>query len=113
MDFNCPYCGTGIEVCHDDGFGYEQDVKHQMECPSCEKNFVFQTYISFDYDVEIADCLNDDDHDYKLLTTYPREFSKMECKGCGERRELTDDERIENNIGTKEDYFKSLKNSNG
>lgn len=35
MDLNCPYCDKELEVCHDDGFGYEEGVKHQMECSGC------------------------------------------------------------------------------
>jgi len=29
---NCPYCGAEQEICHDDGYGYEEDVLHQQEC---------------------------------------------------------------------------------
>lgn len=108
MDLECPYCEKGLEVCHDDGFGYEEGVKHQMECRYCEKSFVFETSISFYYEPEKADCLNDDKHDYKLTSTCPKEFSEMECTMCGDRRDLTDDERLKFNIDTKENYFKKL-----
>lgn len=108
MDLQCPYCEKGQEVCHDDGFGYEQDVKHAMECGHCGKSFVFLTAISFHYEPEKADCLNDDQHHYKISNTFPNEFSSMECTMCGDRRELTDDERKEYNIGTKDSYFQSL-----
>ena len=110
MDIECPYCGKELEICHDDGFGYEEGVKHQMECKYCEKSFVFETSISFYYEPEKADCLNDGKHQYKLSHTYPKEFSEMVCIMCNDRRDLTEQERIDNNIGTKEDYFKSLEN---
>jgi len=108
-DLECPYCNVELEVNHDDGFGYEEDTDHQMECDECGKSFVFQTSISYHYTSQKADCLNDDNHDFKLTSTAPKEFSKMRCIMCGDERELTDEERVEFNIGTKEDYFKKLK----
>jgi len=58
-DAECPYCGAGIEICHDDGYGYEEGVKHNQECGKCGKTFVFETSIWFNYDTEKADCLNE------------------------------------------------------
>jgi len=110
MDINCPYCDAELEICHDDGFGYEEDVKHQMECGECDKNFVFSTSILFCYDAEKADCLNNEKHNYKLTITAPKEFSKMRCTYCDDERELTDDEREEFNIGTKSSYFDKINN---
>jgi len=110
MDLECPYCEKELNICHDDGFGYAEDVKHQMECDNCGKSFVFQTSISFYYEPEKADCLNDGNHDYKMTATAPKEFTQIECTMCGERRELTDNERTEFKIGTKESYFKNLNN---
>ena len=46
---------------------------------------------------------------YSMTSTFPKEFSQMECTMCGDIRELTDVERTEFNIGTKESYFESLK----
>jgi hypothetical protein len=109
MDLECPYCGKEIDICHDDNFGYEEGIKHQMECPYCQKIFVFETSISFYYEPEKADCLNDGKHDYQLTNTYPIEFSKMRCSMCDDERELTEEERKQYNIGTKESYFERLK----
>lgn len=108
MDLECPYCGKGIDICHDDGFGYQEDVSHEMECEHCGKSFVFNTSISYHYHPYKADCLNDGKHDFQLTTTYPREWTQMECSMCGERRELTDEEKKANDIGSKELYFESL-----
>lgn len=108
MDLNCPYCDAGLEVCHDDGFGYEEDVKHEMECSHCGKQFIFKTSVVFHYEPEKADCLNDGKHEYEITTTVPKEFSEMKCTICGKEREMTDEERLEFNIGTKEDYFKKI-----
>ena len=95
-DINCPYCDAELDICHDDGFGYEEGVKHEMECDKCNKRFVFETSISFYYEPYKADCLNDGEHDWFATTTIPREWTKMECRGCGEIRKPTDEEM--NNI---------------
>ena len=105
MDLECPYCGKELEVCHDDGFGYEEGVKHQMNCQHCGKSFVFETSISFYYEPERADCLNGSNHEWKSTNTYPKFFSKMKCVMCGEERELTDEERKEFDIETKQEYM--------
>lgn len=110
MDLQCPYCNADLEVCHDDGFGYAEGVKHQMECYECNKNFVFETTISFYYDPEKADCLNGSPHEWKLTKTTPVEFSQMYCTMCDEHRELTDEERKTHSIGTKESFYESLNN---
>lgn len=109
-DINCPYCDAGLEINHDDGFGYDEDILHQQECDKCRKYFVFRTSISFNYEAEKADCLNDKDHKYDRTNTAPKEFSKMRCEYCDDEREMTDKERVGFGIGTKESYFKSLEN---
>lgn len=95
MDLNCPYCEKGLYVIHDDGFGYEENVKHQMECGNCGKSFVFETSISIYYESERADCLNDGNHEWKPQNCYPKEFTRMECQSCGETRNPTEDEMKE------------------
>lgn len=110
MDLECPYCENEFNICHDDGFGYAEGVKHHIECPNCEKSFVFETSISFDYEPSVADCLNGGSHDWKLTRTYPKCFSQMECSWCGDKRELTQKERTDFEIETKESYFTNLNN---
>lgn len=111
MDIECPYCEKEFDICHDDGFGYAEGVKHKIECPHCEKLFVFETSISFYYEAEKADCLNNGKHNYQLTHSYPKEFSKMRCSMCDNEREMTDEERVKHNIGTKESYFYKLKHN--
>jgi len=53
-DVECPYCECGQEICHDDGYGYEEGVYHEQQCSDCGKTFVFKTSISFDYEVSKA-----------------------------------------------------------
>ena len=110
MNVECPYCEKNIDINHDDGFGYEEGVKHQTECPYCEKSFVFETAIVYYAEPQKADCLNGGNHDFKLTSTFPREWSKMECSMCGKRRDLTDEELTQHGIKTKQEYINSLKN---
>ena len=58
-DVNCPYCGAGQEINHDDGYGYEEDRDHEQDCVDCGKVFKFTTSISYNYSVECQDG----DHD--------------------------------------------------
>ena len=92
-DVQCPYCGKWNEVRHDDGFGCEEDVLHQMECWHCENMFVFFTEISFHYESKKADCLNTSEHEWRRSLTYPKEWSHMQCKHCGTMRDMTNEER--------------------
>lgn len=91
-DVNCPYCGAGQEICHDDGRGYEEDRNHEQECGECEKIFVFNTHISFSYTAQKADCLNGSEHKYKPTGTYPCEYTRMRCIDCDHERPCTEDE---------------------
>lgn len=94
-DIECPYCDHGQEICHDDGFGYEENRAHQMQCSNCDKYFVFYTSISFYYEPEKADCLNEGDHNWKAQICYPKKFTKMQCTMCEETRDPTETEMNE------------------
>jgi glutaredoxin len=94
-DMECPYCGAGQEVCHDDGHGYAEDVLHDHECSECGKNFVFRTQISFDYTPSKADCLNGADHELVFRKSWPHEYSRMGCKHCDFARRATPEERAD------------------
>ena len=104
----CPYCKELVEINHDDGYGYSEGQTYQQECDNCEKTFVYETVVTFDYYLDKAECLNGSDHEYQLVHTAPKEFSKMACIHCDERREMTEDERIGFGIGTKKDFFRNL-----
>lgn len=91
-DVDCPYCGKGQEICHDDGFGYEEDVAHEDQCYYCEKYFTFQTSIIFYYSASKADCLNGAEHKYEPTHTYPVRGTKMRCADCDDTRIPTDNE---------------------
>lgn len=82
-DLECPYCNASLEVCHDDGFGYDEDKAHEMECDECGKNFVFQTHISFTYFPEKADCLNGSPHQFKdWQKLWSRDGDVIENRRC-------------------------------
>src|SRR3990167_9751303 len=91
-DVNCPYCDAEQEINHDDGYGYEEGVRHEQQCGECNKYFTFTTSISYYYESEKADCLNGSEHDFKPTRTYPKEYTKMECLMCEESRKPTDEE---------------------
>lgn len=94
-DIECPYCDYAQDINHDDVFGYEEDVLHQMTCENCDKEFVFTTSISFHYSAEKADCLNGSDHTWKPQTVFPKRYTKMYCTQCDEERQPTEEERIQ------------------
>ena len=111
MDANCPYCNAELEINHDDGYGYEEDIRHEQECYKCNKTFTFTTSVTYHYETKKADCLNNGKHNYKKTCTYPEEFSKMQCTMCDKQREMTTEERQLFNIGTVESYWQKI-NSN-
>lgn len=79
-DVECPYCNAELEICHDDGFGYTEDVAHEMRCWKCDKNFVFRTSISFYYHPSKADCLNGEPHD--LIVSDQTSYRREHCRDC-------------------------------
>ena len=94
-DVECPYCGKGQDICHDDGYGYEENTTHNQQCHHCDKYFTFTTSISFYYEAEKADCLNDAPHDFKATNTNPPQCTMMRCKMCSEERRPTPEEMAE------------------
>jgi hypothetical protein len=92
-DVECPYCKQMIDINHDDGYGFEEDVKHEQYCHNCEKYFVYTTSIIYIYESYKADCLNDSQHNYKPTKTFPTWATKMRCTDCEHERELTEEER--------------------
>ncbi len=85
-DVTCPYCEAEMEICNDDGFGMQEDTRHEQECYECGKIFVFETYIYWDYEASKADCLNGSPHRLRISvrecpdeTYYHRHESCMDC----------------------------------
>jgi len=92
-DIECPYCGKGQEINHDDGYGYEEGRLWEQECSDCDKTFVFTTSISFYYDAYKADCLNGEPHKWGkpqkmwLDETKNKELWRRKCKDCEEAQQ--------------------------
>lgn len=89
-DIECPYCGKGQEICHDDGYGYEDGEVFEQECSGCDKIFIYTTEISYYYKAEKAPCLNGDtDHEWKDKIGYPIEAfrGKQYCAVCDKQRD--------------------------
>ncbi len=89
-DVNCPYCDAEIEINHDDGYGYEENEAHEQECGKCVKVFIYETSISFHYDVYKADCKNDGEHKWEKINGHPKEFfkNKRRCSICREEKTI-------------------------
>jgi hypothetical protein len=92
-DLTCPYCQHDQEVCYDDGFGMDENSRHEMQCEKCEKYFVFDTCFLVSHTAYSAPCLNGSPHRLELSKTIPREFAKMRCKDCNYEREPTAGEK--------------------
>ena len=90
-DIQCPYCGAGQDINHDDGYGYEEGTLHQQECVQCEKTFTFETTITFYYEAYKADCLNGGEHEFEETTTYPVMYKKLKCKICDETKPISEE----------------------
>jgi len=82
QDVECPYCETWNEICHDDGFGYDEHDKHQMQCERCEKYFVFETEITYTFSASKADCLNGGEHEWVTMPCHPEFMASRYC-ACG------------------------------
>jgi uncharacterized Zn-finger protein len=80
----CPYCKKEVEVCHDDGQGYQEDVAHQQECSLCDKRFVFYTTIVHYYEAHEAPCLNGEGHDWTPIVSTLK--GRERCSYCDEER---------------------------
>ena len=61
-DVECPYCGKGQEICHDDGYGYEDGQTFEQECSDCDNTFAYTTATSFYYEANKCPCLNGEPH---------------------------------------------------
>lgn len=82
-DVECPYCEHPQDIDHDDGYGYEEDVRHEQSCEKCEKTFVYTTSVIYHYSAKRADCLNGGEHALEPVTHYPPHWPDWKrCKDC-------------------------------
>lgn len=84
-DVECPYCGAGQEINHDDGYGYNENELYNQECVHCGKCFSFTTAISFTHDAFKADCLNGGEHKWGPVNAFPKYWPNwVRCSVCNE-----------------------------
>lgn len=95
MDINCPYCGEGQEIFHDDGYGYEEDKTFEQQCCDCEKTFAYTTSIHYYHEAKQAPCMNGEPHGLVKSTIYPDIFKNARhCVFCDfEDREIDEEKR--------------------
>jgi hypothetical protein len=80
--YQCPYCDAPARI-EPEGDEFNENSFHETQCSSCEKYFVFTTFITVSHELSKADCLNGSDHNYRLSGT----FSYIDyCKDCGHER---------------------------
>ena len=91
-DCECPYCGAGCDINHDDGYGMDENEISRDECRSCGKAFAYTITISVDHWPAKADCLNEGEHVWESTWCSPVDHTKMRCTQCGEERIPTEDE---------------------
>ncbi len=98
-DVICPYCNEEQEICHDDGYGYDESKTHNQECGDCGKTFTYTTSISFYYEAEKAPCLNGESHKWNNIAGFPNGYfsNRQRCKWC-DKEEIRDKTLKYNNI---------------
>lgn len=89
-EVECPYCGKDVEINHDDGTGYREEVTYDQECRYCEKTFIYTVQVSYDYEASKAPCLNGEEHDWRDQSGYPKEYfaGRQYCNTCDKKRKI-------------------------
>ena len=80
----CPYCKQGMDICHDDGFGLEEDQEEEQECAHCRQTFSFTTSISIDH---TAYCL-EKDHKWINVGSPYQNAELQSCTECDRLRSV-------------------------
>lgn len=88
-EIECPYCEYSYDLNHDDGAFYDEENRTEEECPQCEKKFMVTSSLSWDFEAEKADCLNNGVHKWEKKYNerhYPALQHKEICKECDSER---------------------------
>lgn len=91
MEVVCPYCEANNYVDCSARHGDDEDERFQSSCRKCDKNFVFQVKVTYDYVGFKAPCLNGEPHEYHKTKTYPPECARMRCDYCDHETPLPDE----------------------
>jgi len=97
-DLECPYCHAENDLSNDEKMLFSESRLEQHQCYECEKIYIFSIYIPPPtYTAYLAECLNDGNHQWEILKSYPKErgLAKMRCKVCDETRRMSDKEWYE------------------
>ena len=83
-DIACPYCGQEQDITNEDANDYNENVLHEKQCITCEKEFTYSISISYDYEAFKADCLNTGNHKWKQQIGQPKAYfmGKYSCETC-------------------------------
>lgn len=107
-EITCPYCEYEYDLNHDDGAFYNTDGElEKEECPECNKTFMVESSMSWDFEAHEADCQNGGDHDWQQQTGAPREhfIGRFTCTLCGEEEHRDEEGRKK----AMEEYLNKLK----
>ena len=91
-EIECPYCEYAYDLCHDDGAFYDEGKTEEEECPKCEKHFLVNSSMSWNFTAEKAECLNDNSHNWAksyseaIIKNNPSLGQREECEACGRKR---------------------------
>lgn len=88
----CPYCASTQELEVERNHGSQPDQTYDQECNACEKTYVFQVDVIFEFDTFRAPCMNGEPHNFEPTRTHPVSMTKMVCEWCDARRRPTADE---------------------
>jgi hypothetical protein len=93
-EIECPYCEHAYDLCHDDGAFYNEGQSEEEKCPNCEKHFLVHSSMSWNFNAEKAECLNDGNHSWVKayseanIKNHPDLGKREKCETCGRTRVL-------------------------
>ena len=62
MSLECPFCGAEDEDCVSDVWEYDAGEDYEVECGSCEKEFILSGEATIDWSASKPDC--DGNHEF-------------------------------------------------
>lgn len=92
-EIECPYCNAKTKI-EQEGLYCAENIIHEIKCEHCEKNFVFNTEIVFNYYPRKADCVNGSPHQLtNWLTLWvianSKKVQSRRCRNCEHREQRT------------------------
>jgi len=78
-EVNCPYCDGETNIDTTDFLC--TDVRYEVECKLCDKNFVFEVEYDAIFTAGKADCLNGEEHEF-----IDYHLNNEKCIYCGKEQ---------------------------